>query len=358
MRNLVLLLLALVSAVRLQAQDPTGGLERVDPTGMDLVLSQINTAQLEAEQAQRELQEQRQVIERALAAANDVQALRQTVERLENLRTEDSAAKARHIDEMYDVGKDVIRDMYMALGAVNSIHGVLRVEQRLNLATNIWADADLRNAWDWVGDAGTVIGTGFALFGITADNEQIQEERIAIGLGTLALSRIGSMVFGANGRNNLEEKAKFIDLTRIAYDDLRARADVTQSYIEKNQDFRANLQRFQQRYLDVSGEFKNDKRAAIAELNAYVIQFQTILQQVPEVVALYRSTVDRYRSSIAPQTQELVEEQGELRNDNRSLAAEMRRVEEALAFVSDEYTNQFLKHLRNYAAVQAAFSSL
>jgi hypothetical protein len=356
MKNIALLLFGLLSTQRLAAQDPSGGIQAVDTITINNVVVQLNAAREQAEERGRELQQQRQVLEQALAAAGDVASLRQAVQRLEAVRMADSAAKAKHIDDMYDLGKDVIRDMYMALGAVNSIHGALRVEQQLNLATNIWADSDLRNAWDWVGDAGTVLGTGFALFGITNDNEQIQQERIAIGLSTLALSRISSMILGATGKLDLQEKARFIDLTRIAYDDLRSRADVTQSYIAKNQEFRTNLQSFQQRY--IGDEFRNNKAAAIAELNAYVIQFQTILQQVPEVVALYRATVSRYRAYIAPQTEELAAEQRQLRDDNRNLAAAIRRVEEALAFVSDEYTNQFVKHLRNYAAVQAAFSSI
>jgi hypothetical protein len=353
-RILVLLAAAHMCTLPLAAQEPGQGFLSVDTTTISRVLSRITEAEAAAEAATRETQQHREALTQALDRVNDVQALREAVQRLEQLRTRDSLVAAQHLTKVYDEGRDIIRDMLMTLGAVNSIHGSLRVEQRLNLATNIWADTELRNAWDWVGDAGAVVGTGFGLLALFANGEQVQNERLTIGLSTFGLSRIAAMLFGGGRSTKLEEKARFIELTRISFDDLRNRADVTQSYITKNQQFRENLQAFQRRY--TSDEMRANQATAVAELNAHVIQFQEILRQVPEVISLYRTTVTRYQRYISPEIDALGSD-NQSSGVNRELAAAMRRVEDAVQFLDVEYTQHFLPHSRSYTAVQAMLSA-
>ncbi|MEP0548917.1 MAG: hypothetical protein ABJF88_18425 [Rhodothermales bacterium] len=199
---------------------------------------------------------------------------------------------ANSVDQRYLWGKDAIERMIAGVDNVNEVLRSAQLEQSIGLGTNLWSDENFRNAADQVGDWGTAIG----LLASAATILIPQEDRGGlpqVGLGITALSKFVGTIWGGQTGNNFEDKTRFIEFTRSAYEDMRERNTMIALYIQSNEAFKSDLVKFKQEMYD-SASSTELKREAILNTSFFVTQYDNILTQIPALYEVYQKLVTDY----------------------------------------------------------------
>lgn len=201
------------------------------------------------------------------------------------------------MDNRFNTGKKVIDQIDGALNTITIIHEALMVEQKFSTTTNIWSDLEIRKGWDavqkWFTAIG-ILGGGAALLFAHGENEKGAKIGAGIGISLAGLiSGIGNFA-GPNSKKRLEDKIQFIDFTRAAFDDIRVRSDLSETYKVMNDSMLVALEKFKNDVYN-KAESQQEKASALAQLDWYLKAFDKSLEQIPEVLALYRTMIQRYQ---------------------------------------------------------------
>jgi hypothetical protein len=198
------------------------------------------------------------------------------------------------LEERYDAGDELIKAMINGTGTINALHLAFMIEQDFNKVTNIWADAEIRSFWDETQKWVTAGGTAFAAAGLLVADSTNDRLRIAgWSLASVAAVRAVGNFLGPEGRERLQQKIDFIGYSRAAFDDLRIRSDLNNAFKKRNEDFITTMRQFDADRYDKATT--NAQRAeVIAELMAYLSQFDESLGQVPEVIEMQERMQTRY----------------------------------------------------------------
>jgi hypothetical protein len=201
------------------------------------------------------------------------------------------------IDIKYDSGKKLLKEMRGSMRTIKFINSLILIEQEISLATSVWADDELRLGFDrfdtvlsLIGGSGGVIGS-LLLFSSSSNNNATLEKAgsltLAAGLGTLAASKIASLVRNQKIQKNanqksaefikkLNDKFEFLELTREAYSDLSIRRDRINSFNESVKDEVEYLESFEKKYEDDKSFLpENAKKSIDKRVNSNLDEYLT-----------------------------------------------------------------------------------
>lgn len=256
----------------------------------EVIRSVVETAEKEKQAVDQQLADSLVLLVRAIQREKV-----KTVCELRAVVTKDSleeAARTEAFNRSYDVGSLILSQMVGATRTINFTEHLLQTDVMLSKVTNPWADEDLRNAWDNADHWGTVVGIATAAFGAFSGQPGDQRNTVGVGLLLAGASKAVGNLFGATAKGTFEEKASFVEFTRRAYDDVHTRNDILSTYIAQNRSKLRELEDFQSLYAQARGDTARVQR--LTQLDPYLVSFAVTLEQVPSVLALYRSLVASY----------------------------------------------------------------
>ena len=226
----------------------------------------------------------------------------------------------------YNAGKDALIQITGALSTINIIHGTLKFEQDVSLATNPWADEDFRNFWDRIEGWGSTLGTAAAAVSLTIDEKP---EVTGISLAIAGFTKLIGTLFGSQTGSKFEKKAEFVELSRKAYDDIRIRNDLLKSYIEKNKQTLATLQAFHTNEYTQASSNTDSQKEVLVILSGHIGEFDQALDQVLNVFGQYEVIIATYKNNLV----------------NETLKAKFDQLDTNLQTLKDQYSSEVRKFL-------------
>ncbi|MCY1001816.1 hypothetical protein OWM54_32140 [Myxococcus sp. MISCRS1] len=226
-------------------------------------------------------------------------------------------AQEELVDAKYKGGMRIITLIAGSANTVDFIVSALDISNDLARLSNLWSDKDFRNAWDTLEDWGILAGAvtsgaGVAVAASGSDSRQKTGGWIAAGgLGGIAVFKLVGTLFGEQNGDKFKEKARFIEYTRRAYDDLVARVMMFRAFREANKDFLNELSSFSVQYSDLKN-FKGPEdtdasdeatqrrqkmerqRRAISMLYSKYQRFSIIMNQISEILNNYEIALNRH----------------------------------------------------------------
>lgn len=169
-----------------------------------------------------------------------------------------------------------------------------QIASAVGLAANPWSDEDFRNLWDRVENVGTTLGLGYATYSALRSNDEASDQMTSIGWGLLLASagKGVSSILGNQTGEQFEKKARFIEFTRRAYDELQTIYFFTQADIESNLALRKEIATFRSDYRAAATIAEKRDRLVLA--SAYLARYDLVLTQIPALVRRYRGAVERF----------------------------------------------------------------
>ena len=213
------------------------------------------------------------------------------------------------VKQQHLAGGQALDKMKMSSTLIGFMEELTALECEINQMSSLWSDSMLANGWDRVKDYGTF--AGLTLAGVyLIENKNIKPQAGGIGLCLTGVCQLAGHIWGNNNADKLRAKIEFLNYSRRAYDDLKARNRELQLYIQSNKAFTNSLMKLEKEYytpkIISSG---NSARLAdsidayqnvISDLKTYLGNFEIQLSQVPSyldgIIAVNENYMEYYNN--------------------------------------------------------------
>jgi hypothetical protein len=204
-----------------------------------------------------------------------------------------------HLDRRFELAGTTLGSISDIVANVNQVLLFAAIEQEVGTATSPWSDANFRNWADKADSWGSTAGLLAAAVLPFIDTEN-QETWVGVGVGMAGLAKLTGSFLGQQSGARFEQRVSFVEYTRRAYDDIRARNAITMGYVTANDALRADIQKFlAEEYQGALTETdtvlaKERKAEVLANANAYLTRFDIVMTQIPSMLRLYEETISKY----------------------------------------------------------------
>jgi hypothetical protein len=217
--------------------------------------------------------------------------------RVENLAPSqrNGADDPQAINQRYLLVGDALGTMRNSLSNINEVLLVAALEQTVGLGTNPWSDENFRNAADRMENWGSSLGLVAAAIAPFLGEGNDQRWLLGGGISLAAVSKLVGSFWGQQTGGKFEEKARFVEFTRQAYDDLRSRNAVTNGYVQSNRALISEIDAFlRTKYAESSSGTTEEKKQILAAASSFLTRFDLALTQIPAMLDLYTQTIENY----------------------------------------------------------------
>ncbi len=203
------------------------------------------------------------------------------------------------LDRRFELAGTTLGSITDIVANVNQVLLFAAIEQEVGTATSPWSDANFRN---WADKADSWISTAGLLTAAIAPlvDTGHKEKWVAGGVGMAGLARLVGSFLGQQTGAKFEHRVSFVEYTRRAYDDIRARNAITMGYVTANEALRNDIQRFLAvEYQGAANErdtakARERKAEVLANATSFLTRFDIVLTQIPSMLRLYEETINKY----------------------------------------------------------------
>jgi hypothetical protein len=195
----------------------------------------------------------------------------------------------------YELAGDALGTMRNSIANINEVLMVAALEQTAGLGTNPWSDEKFRNLADRAENWGSSLGLVVAAIAPFLSNNDNQKWMLGGGISVAALSKVAGSFWGQQTGQRFEEKARYVEFTRQAYDDLRSRNAVTNGYVQTNRALIGDIDAFLRGdYAAGQNKGQDDQEQILASASSFLTRFDLSLTQIPGMLDLYQQTIEGY----------------------------------------------------------------
>lgn len=204
-----------------------------------------------------------------------------------------------HLDRRFELAGTTLGSISDIVANVNQVLLFAAIEQEVGTATSPWSDANFRNWADRADSWGSTFGLLAAAVLPFVDTDN-QETWVGVGVGVAGIARLTGTFLGQQSGGKFEKRVSFVEYTRRAYDDIRARNAITMGFVTANEALRLDIARFmaedyQAAINETDTTQARERRAeVVANAASFLTRFDIVLTQIPSMLRLYEETINKY----------------------------------------------------------------
>jgi hypothetical protein len=198
------------------------------------------------------------------------------------------------IDERWARGDTAIGKMIVEGAKVDELVRVALLVANVGLSANPWSDEDFRNWADWLDNVGSTVGLGAATIAALNRNTDASHRVDQMGWSLLlsSASKLLGTAFGGQTGMRFEEKVKYVEFTRRAYDNLRNVAIQTSGDVDRNAMFLSEVQAFRTEYKKATTP--EEKKAVLQRTSSFLIRYDQVLGTIEALITRYGAVVEAF----------------------------------------------------------------